>query len=611
MHEDVYEILDTFSPDHDRGLVVKVCKGGFGRVYITCKNPSPTLFEQLVESRFSGPGSDFIDLSAERALDAYKTLHDQTVSKAMLDNFYREAQTWLRLENCPNIVRAIEVVRSNATGRPFVRMPYFELSFRNVMGLNPEGLGLLDAIYIILEVLEGLKHATPRGFWAHLDLKPENLLCNDLRKIHPDIDSTRFRPRITDFGLSRLWDVRERFAHGLTPAYAAPEQYGSVREAQLGPWSDIFALGAMLFEFATGRHPSGYALNDATSLAGPGDSWEGWTFDGDRRDIRDYIGNCPRGLSELLQTCLSVSYKVRPQTYAEMQDRLYEALEQAVPSETSKAYREFIGSAASMAETLGVPTNQVTPDDTMRRIENLWKIDPSRAEAEATDILRVARDSRMREKMAGDDLRLAAMCAAFLAERVKESPNAFPLRQEALEIILDLSSTGKDSIAILVPSHLRDRTAYTLASHALDLVLAESRQHHDGLVYEQDVERNLLLSARLAPYLCRHVASRYHTINDLACKLHWLLRAIECKSDEAEFWFMLAFWAKQGEALYEIAPQFAAQLAAGLRDPCQHGRTVPWKTPHEHRELLHQWIGKAKQLAPIGWNEPKLFVLDI
>lgn len=97
-----------------------------------------------------------------------------------------------------------------------------------------------------------IAHMHARGL-LHCDLKPGNVMLDP-----PDRPEAEPVPRITDFGLARLLEAApgdQTAARPLgTPPYAPPEQVEQ-RLADLGPATDVYALGAIFYEMLTGRPP--------------------------------------------------------------------------------------------------------------------------------------------------------------------------------------------------------------------------------------------------------------------------------------------------------------------------------------------------------------------
>ncbi|MCP4867853.1 MAG: protein kinase [Proteobacteria bacterium] len=100
---------------------------------------------------------------------------------------------------------------------------------------------------VLLGVLDGLAHAHARGV-VHRDIKPGNVL----------IQNEDRRVKLTDFGLAHSIRGDDRGPtdedfHG-TPEYMAPEQIGC-RWRDFGPWTDLYAVGAMAWSLAAGAPP--------------------------------------------------------------------------------------------------------------------------------------------------------------------------------------------------------------------------------------------------------------------------------------------------------------------------------------------------------------------
>ncbi len=120
------------------------------------------------------------------------------------------------------------------------------------------------------QLADGIDYAHMQGV-LHRDLKPSNVLL-DAAAASGANDGSRpllsFTPKITDFGLARVEDLTDNSTRsGLvmgTPNYMAPEQ-AEGRAAAYGPATDVYGLGAILYEMLTGRPPF-CGANDTDTL---------------------------------------------------------------------------------------------------------------------------------------------------------------------------------------------------------------------------------------------------------------------------------------------------------------------------------------------------------
>ncbi len=153
----------------------------------------------------------------------------------------REAEAAARLSH-PNIVTLHDAGRAEVGA--FLVFELLEgetLSARLRDGPLPSG----EAVRVAVEVAKALAHAHAHGV-VHRDLKPENVFLCEEGSV-----------KVLDFGLAHAFGLAR--VDGGTPAYMAPEQLAGAPEDER---TDVFALGAMLFEMLAGRRP----FDSATAL---------------------------------------------------------------------------------------------------------------------------------------------------------------------------------------------------------------------------------------------------------------------------------------------------------------------------------------------------------
>ena len=161
-------------------------------------------------------------------------------------SFEAEAKAMAKL-NHPNLIGVYDF--GDIDGMLFIVMEFVEgkALYYSVHGkvIDP-----LVAFEMVSTISRGLAHAHTGGI-IHRDIKPANVLL--------DLDAN---PKIGDFGLARPLD-QDRSGGVVfgTPGYTAPEVYKS--DHPVDQRSDIFSIGALLFELLSGKHP----VADSTSMA--------------------------------------------------------------------------------------------------------------------------------------------------------------------------------------------------------------------------------------------------------------------------------------------------------------------------------------------------------
>jgi predicted Ser/Thr protein kinase len=180
--------------------------------------------------------------SLDRTVAVKMLLRRDLASAADLVRFRSEAEAAARLDH-PGIVSIFEV--GEYGGHPFYSMRFIEgttLAKRLAAGQ----VSAREAAETLAQVAEAVDAAHHRGV-LHRDLKPSNILI--------DASGT---PHVSDFGLAKRIAEDQNVTHtGAilgTPCYMSPEQAAGSR-GDVGPTSDVWSLGAILYQALTGRPP--------------------------------------------------------------------------------------------------------------------------------------------------------------------------------------------------------------------------------------------------------------------------------------------------------------------------------------------------------------------
>ena len=163
-----------------------------------------------------------------------------TIDTSTIDQMLTEAETWQQLDDHDHIV---SVVDYGSDPLPWIAMEYMD-------GENlADRAGELDfeqALWTAISITKAVRHAHRRGI-AHLDLKPANILFGEVADAW-DV------PKVGDWGLSKHLLQHSKSVEGMSPHYAAPEQFdedfGSADDI-----TDIYQLGTVFYQLFTGQPP--------------------------------------------------------------------------------------------------------------------------------------------------------------------------------------------------------------------------------------------------------------------------------------------------------------------------------------------------------------------
>ncbi len=162
--------------------------------------------------------------------------------------FLAEAENMAKFNSHPNIVDVYNFFEENHTA--YIVMEFLDgLSFKNFLSLYGEKIPYEKAVDVVIPVLKALKEIHRKKI-VHRDISPDNVYILPL-----DTKLEHYQVKVIDFGAARLSDGEEEKTLSiiLKPGFAPPEQYE--KKSKQGPWTDFYAVGAMLYLAVTGIKP--------------------------------------------------------------------------------------------------------------------------------------------------------------------------------------------------------------------------------------------------------------------------------------------------------------------------------------------------------------------
>ena len=218
----------------------------------------------------------------------YHSNSEQTFAR-----FRREAKAVASLDH-PNILPIYEVSETEGN------VPFFSMKLATGGSLRTVGASLRgktrECVQLMAKIARAIAYAHERGI-LHRDLQPGNILLD-----------ARGEPLVSDFGLAKWLDQESDLTQTLTtfgtPGYIAPEQ---AENANFSPSSDIYSLGAILFNLLAGRAPfvgknAISVIREATVSPAP--------------KIRSFVPSLDRDLETIVARCLERDPKARYESAA-------------------------------------------------------------------------------------------------------------------------------------------------------------------------------------------------------------------------------------------------------------------------------------------------------
>ena len=228
--------------------------------------------------------------------------------------FFEEGRALARLSH-PNVIRVLNFFRANET--VYMAMEYEH--GRTLQEFIQKHQGHISERFIrgvFTRMLNGLREVHAHKL-LHLDLKPSNIYLRT--------DNT---PVLIDFGAARqtLSTDQPMLKPMYTPGFASPEHYGSRKD--LGPWSDIYSVGASMYACLAGNAPQAADERLKKDTLMPAMiRWDGQFSD---------------RLLEIIDWCLNLNHLYRPQSVFALQKALVEVVTPPTPKTPPSWVNRFV-----------------------------------------------------------------------------------------------------------------------------------------------------------------------------------------------------------------------------------------------------------------------------
>ena len=215
-----------------------------------------------------------------------------------LARFKREIQLSSRVTH-PNVLRVFDL--GEMDGIKFLTMQFVDGRDLSTILKKQGKLPTDRLVRVFRQVAEGLKAAHDQGV-IHRDLKPQNIMLDATDRVY-----------VTDFGLAKSAEQSGMTQTGAvigTPFYMSPEQ---VKGETVGPQSDIFSLGVILYQMSAGTVPFGGATPFEVMIS---------RIQRPPKPVRELNPELPIYIQKIIERCLTVDTGLRYQNVQQILDDL-------------------------------------------------------------------------------------------------------------------------------------------------------------------------------------------------------------------------------------------------------------------------------------------------
>ncbi|MDR2239078.1 MAG: serine/threonine protein kinase [Zoogloeaceae bacterium] len=264
----------------------QISLGGFSIVYLaTDKNGEPVAIKEYLPNSLA--------LRAEGNVMPAIAEENLAIFRYGMKCFFEEGRALAKIAH-PNVVRVLNFFRANET--VYMVMQYESgQTLQEYIQRNKGEIGERFIRLVFTRLLNGLREVHAHKL-LHLDIKPANICLR--------MDE---QPVLIDFGAARqtLSTDGPLLKPMHTPGFAAPEQYQNARRELLGPWTDIYSIGASMYACMAATAPQAASQRLEHDQLVPA--------------VKRWLGQYSRQLLEIIDWCMQLNYLARPQSVFALQ----------------------------------------------------------------------------------------------------------------------------------------------------------------------------------------------------------------------------------------------------------------------------------------------------